>query len=42
MRERWIGRPRRAIALHWREDCRRGVALGVAVSGPVLAWLGLG
>ena len=38
---RWLRWERTHLAVHWRDDTRRGFAFGLAVAGPVLAWLGL-
>ncbi len=38
---RWLRSWWRVAGPTWRQDARFGFAVGLAVAGPVLAWLGL-
>ena len=38
---RWPRWERAQVIRHWRGDMRRGFAVGLAIGGPLLAWLGL-
>ena len=42
MLARWLRWEREQAIRHRRGDGGRGFALGLAIGGPLLAWLGLG
>ena len=37
----WVRWERAQVAAHWRDDARRGFALGLWLGGILVAWLGL-